>query len=493
MKYFTKNNIIIFILLVATYFSVFFQINSYPIQLWDEGTYAVNAYEMCLNGDLLVKHYNDKPEMWATNPPLVCYFQAICIKIFGPSELAVRFPSALAALGVVLLIIRFSNKEKLGLDFTAYAVLALISSKGYVAYHVTRTGDLDSVLIFFVTGSIIYFYKFIEYEEKKVKYLIIFSLFILLGYYAKGIACFMVLPAFLIYSILKNKVLYVLKTKQLYFCILSVFMLIATYYLLREQRNPGYIKATFTSEVGRYYTAGDDWSTKPFYYYVQQMFEGEFQYILFIPAIIILFCFLPKTNNYRNKSIIWLTTSITYLLVISLSKNKTPWYDAPLYPMLSIYLALGLKSIINFKVLHSFKSSYIAKGVFCFGLYALPYSHVLKHNFEGEMPWHDTQFGEALKRYNEINNVPKKMEMLTAGYNGPALFYKHVYNNKYGYNITIRDIAGQANINMKLGTTYIFTHPAVREYMDKNFNVELYMCSDGMLVAKPISYKLKPK
>ncbi len=487
MKYFTKKNIIIFILLVASYFSLFFQLDSYSLQLWDEGTYAVNAYEMCLNGDLLVKHYNGAPEMWATNPPLVCYLQALCIKLMGPSEIAVRLPSAFAALGVVLLIIRFSIKEKLGFDFMAYAVLALISARGYVDFHVTRTADLDSVLIFFVTGSIMYFYKFIEYEEKKVKYLITFSVFVLLGYYAKGIACFMVLPAFLIYAIIKNKVLYVLKTKQFYFCILAVLFLISSYYLLREQRNHGYIKATFTSEVGRYYTAGNEWSTKPFYNYVQQMFEGDFQYILFIPVLIILFIFLPKTNIYKSKSVIWLTTIITYLLVISISKNKTPWYDAPLYPMLSIYLALGLKSIMNFKT-YSNKISYVAKGVFCFGLFAMPYSAVLQHNFKGEVGWHDTEFGEALHRYHSLKNVPKKIEMLTAGYNGPALFYKHLYNNKYGYDITIRDIADK-DIDMKLGVTYLFTHPGVREYMDKNFNIELYMCTDGMLAAKPLSYK----
>ncbi|MDX2171852.1 MAG: glycosyltransferase family 39 protein [Bacteroidota bacterium] len=487
MKYFTKKNIIIFILLLATYFSIFFQLDSYGLQLWDEGTYAVNAYEMCLNGDLLVKHYNGAPEMWATNPPLVCYFQAICIKIFGPNEFAVRLPSALAALGVVLLIIRFSIKEKLGLDFMAYAVLGLISTKGYVGFHVTRTADLDSVLIFFVTGSIIYFYKFIEYEDKKTKYLIIFSIFVLLGYYAKGIACFMVLPAFLIYGILKNKVVYVLKNKYFYLCIISVLVLIAGYYLLREQRNPGYIKATFTSEVGRYYTAGNDWSTKPFYDYVQQMYQGDYQFILFIPAIIILFGFLPKSNIYKSKSIIWLTTSITYLLVISLSKNKTPWYDAPLYPMLSIYLALGLKSIIDYKKF-TVKLSYLAKGAFCFGLFALPYSAVLEHNLKGEPGWHDTQFGDALHQYNELKNVPKKFEMLTAGYNGPALFYKHVYNNKFGYNITIRDISNK-DINMQPGITYLFTHPAVREYMDKNFNIKVYLCSDGMIVATILSHK----
>ncbi len=437
MKYLTKKNIIIFILLVATYFSLFFQLDSYALQLWDEGTYAVNAYEMCLDGDLLVKHFNGGPEMWATNPPLVCYFQAICIKIFGPNELAVRLPSALAALGIILLIIRFSIKENLGLDFTTYAVLALLSSQGYVTYHVTRTADLDSVLIFFIIGSIIYFYKFIEYPEQKIKYLVLFSVFILLGYYAKGIACFMILPAFLVYAIVKNKVLYVLKTKQLYYCMFSVIFIILIYYYLREQRNPGYVKTMFNSEFGRYTTIGNELHQLPFLFYIKDMFEREYKYFFpFIIGIIILFMFLPKNNLYKNKSTIWLICIVIFLLVISLSSTKTNWYKAPLYPMLSIYFALGLKSIINYKT-YSKTTTYVAKGTLCVGLFAFPYSSIIEDNIKGPLIWHDTQFGDALRLYNSLKNKPLELEMLLTGYNAPAIFYKTVYEKKFNYKITI--------------------------------------------------------
>lgn len=92
MKYIKENYLTFLILLIVIYFSIFFQLDSYPLQLWNEGTYAVNAYEMCMNGNLSVRYYNGGPDTWATNPPLVCYFQAICMKIFGPNELALRFP-----------------------------------------------------------------------------------------------------------------------------------------------------------------------------------------------------------------------------------------------------------------------------------------------------------------------------------------------------------------------------------------------------------------
>lgn len=488
LKYFTYKNIIILLLLVASCFAIFLNLDANDIQLWDEGTYAVNAYEMHLNGDYLVKYFGGLPEMWATNPPLVCYFQTLCFKALGPGELAVRLPSGLAALGIVILIIRFSLKEKLGLDFATYAILTLITTKGYIAYHITRTGDLDSVLIFFITGSIMYFYKFIEYPGEKIKYLLVFSVFILLGYFSKGIACFMILPAFLIYAIIKNKVLYVLKTKQLYYCIFSVLLLICLYYYMRELRTPGYIDFAWKSEVGRWYIKSENPEhLKPFFYYLIGMYEEDFSYyLLLIPVFMLLFILLPKQNIFKSKSLIWLVSSLTFFFVISWSETKLEWYEAPLYPMLSMFIAFGLKSVIDFKSYSPF-TSFITKGALVFTIYSVPYISILQDNLKSEVLWHDIKFGEALKRYHRIKNVPRKFELLVTGYNGPAVFYKTLYNNKYGYDITIRDVAG--NIIMVPGSVYLFTHPSILDYLQKNFIYEVYMDTDGMMVVKIVSDK----
>jgi len=489
LKYFTKNNIIILGLLVASYFAIFLHLGSETIMLWDEGTYAVNAYEMYLNGNYLVKYYDGVPEMFATNPPFVCYLQTLCFKLIGPGEVAVRLPSAFAAVGVVLLIIRFSLKEKLGLEFAVFAVLILLTSQGYISYHVTRTGDLDSVLIFFITGSIIYFYKFIEYEDHKIKYLIVFSLFVLFGYFTKGIACMLVMPAFLIYTALKNKLLYVLKTKQIYYCVFSILALVFLYYYFRELKSPGYVSFMLKSEVGRWYTQ-DAIHSHPFYFYILGMYEKDFKYyILFIPAFVLWYFFLPKDNIYKKKSTIWLISFITFLLIISLSKTKLEWYEAPVYPMLSVFLALGFKSLFSF-ISHSRLTYYVSRGVFICLIFSAPYITILHDNVTQEIDWHDIHFGEALKRYNRIKGVPKTLELLTTSYNGHALFYKMLYQDKFGYKITIRDVSGK--MTMVPGVVYLFTHPGVLQYLQQNFNYEVLMDSNGMVVAKTLSYKTPP-
>ncbi len=486
MKYLSTQNIILFILFVACYFSIFLHLGTPPIQIWDEGTYAVNAYEMYQRGDYLVKYFDGGPDMWATNPPLVCYLQTLCFKLIGPGEVAVRLPSALAAIGVVLLIMRFSVREKLGLDFTTYAVLSLITARGYIYFHVTRTGDLDSVLIFFITGSIMYFYKFIEYPERKVKYLIIFSIFLLLGYFTKGIACFLILPGLFIYAVLKNKILYVLKTKELYFSIIFLLSFIFLYYYLREQRTPGYIDFMLKSEVGRWYTVGKE-HAHPFSFFIESMYERDFKhFIMFIPAFLLMFLFLPKENIYKQKGLIWIISAICFLFIISYSKTKLEWYEAPTYPMLCIYFALGLKAAINFKS-YGLISNYVVKSAFILALFSLPYITIVKTNLTKEPGWHDIKFGKALKAYNKIKDVPKEMEMLVTGYNGHAVFYKMLYNDKYKYKITIRDVAG--NIKMVPGKVYLFTHPAIFDYLRSTFDYEVFMDIDGMFVVKTLNFK----
>ncbi|HWY12964.1 MAG TPA: glycosyltransferase family 39 protein [Bacteroidia bacterium] len=493
MIWLNTKNIAIFLLIVLACFSIFLNLDANFIQLWDEGLYAVPAYEMCLNGNYLVKFYDGLPDMVATNPPLVCYFQVLCMKIFGPGELAVRMPSALAALGVVLLIIRFSIKEKLGLDFAFYAVLFLITSHGYVGYHVARTGDLDSVLIFFIIGSIIYFYKFIEYEEEKKKYLLIFSLFILGGFFTKGIASLLVTPAFIIYAIIKNKVLYVLKSKQLYFYIFSILFLIILYYYLRELKTPGYVRTMLESEVGRW-NRNDGLHAHPFWFYLSWLYESHFKYFLIlVPVFLILYFFIPRDNYCRKKSTIWLVSFITFFLVISFSTTKLEWYDAPLIPMLSIFLAFGLKSIImRFKSVINFNrfsklTLMIAKCSFIFFLFMMPYISIIQTDLTHQKGWHDINFGRALRQYNKLKDVPKKMEMLYTGLNGHAIFYKLLYNHKFGYNITSTDVGEKLTIIPN--KVYLFTHPGVKDYLEKNFNFKTYFEEDGMMVVRTLNPK----
>jgi 4-amino-4-deoxy-L-arabinose transferase-like glycosyltransferase len=98
----------LFILIIS--FPLFVNLGDHPIRLWDESRNAINALDMFSNGNYLVTHYEGNPEMWNTKPPLLIWLQVLFFTLIGPSELALRLPSAFAALGVCITLYLFSIK-----------------------------------------------------------------------------------------------------------------------------------------------------------------------------------------------------------------------------------------------------------------------------------------------------------------------------------------------------------------------------------------------
>jgi len=79
----------------------FFRLEAPGLMDPDEGRYAEIAREMLLLKDWLIPHLNLLP--YLEKPPLVYWLTALCFQVLGPSELAARLPSALCALGGIIL------------------------------------------------------------------------------------------------------------------------------------------------------------------------------------------------------------------------------------------------------------------------------------------------------------------------------------------------------------------------------------------------------
>ncbi|MGH9362189.1 MAG: ArnT family glycosyltransferase, partial [Thermoanaerobaculia bacterium] len=117
--------------------------------LWnpDEARYAVVAREMRERGDRLVPHLNG--EVYSQKPPL--FFWAIAAASLltgGVDETSARLPSALAAIGAVLLVYRLGERlfcRRAGwLAAAAFATCAKVLWQG-------RFGQIDMLLVALVT------------------------------------------------------------------------------------------------------------------------------------------------------------------------------------------------------------------------------------------------------------------------------------------------------------------------------------------------------
>src|SRR5947209_14437894 len=79
-----------------------FFVNLGGASLWDrdEGRNTVAAFEMLESGDWIVPRFNNV--LRVDKPALLYWLQATAYQVFGINEFAARLPSALAALGAVL-------------------------------------------------------------------------------------------------------------------------------------------------------------------------------------------------------------------------------------------------------------------------------------------------------------------------------------------------------------------------------------------------------
>src|SRR5688572_23065002 len=97
MRNFLYNYSNYILLALLIYMPVFGNLNTLPIREWDEARIAINACEMYHDGDFIVTHFEEEPDMWNTKPPLLIWLQVFLMKTIGINELAVRLPSAFAA------------------------------------------------------------------------------------------------------------------------------------------------------------------------------------------------------------------------------------------------------------------------------------------------------------------------------------------------------------------------------------------------------------
>ena len=311
------------------------------IRMWDEATYALNSLDMYFNGTYLLNSTNGIPDFYNSQPQLVVWAQTFSLHLFGISEFSIRFPSALAASILVLFLLLYFRKKLL---LAALVVLILVSIPGYVCDHVTRTGDMDSMLILWMTIAIFSWYNYFAHNSSRYRMLFFICLF--LGIMTKGIAIFMMMPGVLLSGLLINRKHNFYKDWRNYFSVTIIALALIVYYSIREQVAPGYLADVFQDSFGRFFGNVHQWDTHSWYYYLDQIWNRDFVLLrLFIPIIILSF-FVP--GSFKKFQYYLLIVALSYLSIITLSSTKTYWYDAPMYSILAALSGLSIYALINF-------------------------------------------------------------------------------------------------------------------------------------------------
>lgn len=477
----------IILLLLLLFFSFLTNLGFIPIRIWDEGRTATNALNMYLNGNWIVTYFDGKPDMWNTKPPLLIWFQVISMKIFGVSEWAVRFPSAMASIltGTTLWIFsaRYLNRPWLG--FLAGAVFA--STYPLIYNHAGRTGDFDALLTLFTTIYCLSFYLYCKTSLNK--WLIAFFSFLILASMTKGVAGLFFMPAIFIYALTQKKLLRILKNKWLYAGVVAFLIIVVGYYFLREHYNPGYINAVLNGELGSYPKALNK-HDHPFLWYFSNIagWRYPYWYLFLLPAFI--FGLLTRSLIIKNLTIFNLVIVIFYLLVISTSNTKLYWYDVPIYPFLSLQIAFMLHAFWLYLEKYLASSSLFIKllvASILFGIvFMYPFRMVYTHNkhFSVVSPWDvDVQernqglfIQQALRNNQDLNNYIFCYDGCK-NCHGQIDFYIILLQSR---NVNVRF---QNKLDsLKPGHFIVVSQPAMKQKLESSYNVKLVKEAFGCFV-----------
>ncbi len=121
------------------------------IRLWDEDEpiNAVCGQEMFTRGDWIVPTFNDK---LSTDKPILIYWCMIAsYSVLGVTELAARFPSALAGVGSVVLTFQLG---RLMFDTRTGLLASCLFTSALMFAVLARAATPDSLLIFCITASL---------------------------------------------------------------------------------------------------------------------------------------------------------------------------------------------------------------------------------------------------------------------------------------------------------------------------------------------------
>jgi 4-amino-4-deoxy-L-arabinose transferase-like glycosyltransferase len=319
-------------------------LGSYPIALWDESRLAVNAMEMFLTGPGLVTTYNFSPDLWNTKPPLLIWLMTASMGLFGPSEWALRLPSALAALATVAIVMVFSWRLTHSAAAAVLACVLLIASRGFYGRHGAATGDYDALLTFFTTGYLYLLFYALHRRAPAPRRVIAAGALIAAATLTKGVAGLISGAGVVAYLLVVRRWKRPFLSPWYFAGAGLVVFAAASFYALREIAEPGYLRMVAQNDLtGRYLkTLGAH--QHPFWHYVRLLVVvptfSAGPLLVFLP-----FGLMAARGRVRLGIAFASCVAGAVVLIFSLSATKLPWYILPAYPFLAVGLALSASAL----------------------------------------------------------------------------------------------------------------------------------------------------
>lgn len=330
---------------IACGFLLLYRLDALPLRLWDEGRRAVNALEMWSGESrLLVPSFLGAPDHWGTKPPVLIWSQALAMRVFGPTVLAVRLPAALAALATCLFLVYFSVRHLERRWVGMVAALSLVTAPFYMDAHAARSGDYDALLVLWLTIGVLYLFVFLQENNKRALWIAAIAL--TLALWTKGVAAMFFLPGIFLLCLLVPEYRFALTNWRVYAAVILPLASLVGYYLIREIYDPGFIGLLWENELGgRFSQPLEGHQGGPLFYIGQLLFSPTKQpwWLCLIVVPLLYWRRAADRPLLRYLSVLL----VIHLLILTMASTKLLWYAMPQIPLYCLLLGLGFQALLD--------------------------------------------------------------------------------------------------------------------------------------------------
>jgi len=299
----------------------------------DEGRFAEASREMSLQSNWLLPHLAGVPHL--QKPPLIYWITATCIKYFGVNEWAARLPSAMAALGVILLTMHLAVLL-FGPSVQWKSGLILLSSGLF--FIMARIITTDMLLTFWITGAVV---SFVHYTRRSSVFaLILFYVCLGLGFLTKGPMAYLVpFSAVIPWVIAHRKEKHPPGWRWHWLPgLIAAVTISASWFVLLFREHPGLLEYYYRNEFVDRIASDVHHRSKPFWFYTAVMIGGLLPWSMMLPRMI---GDLWRRRREHWTPEFWLFSGWLFIpwVILHLVTSKLPTYILPLFPPLAVVCA----------------------------------------------------------------------------------------------------------------------------------------------------------
>ena len=311
-----------------------------PPAVPDEGRYTDIARWVVLGGDWLIPRLNGLP--FIQKPPLYFWLEATGLALGNQlgvtGVLVYRWVSLAAALTTVYAVYRFVRARR-DENAARWSAIVLVTSPFFFA--TAQFASLDMLVSACITCTILFAVQAAETRDRAAtRWWLAAYAAAALGVLAKGLIG-IVIPGlvFVLWTLFTRQPRLMLAAIQVRGLLLLI-LIAAPWFVLVEQRMPGFLRYFFIHNHFERYAASGFNNPRGVWFYFALVLGGSLPWALgLVPAIRSAFSSaFTVTDQARRIALLGLVASIVVVAFFSVPRSKLPGYVLPSMPALALVL-----------------------------------------------------------------------------------------------------------------------------------------------------------